>query len=234
MAGRAGTGAGADAGAGADERYKGILREHTNSERLQFFSDAVFAIALTLLVLEIAVPEIEHPTNLELNDSLLQLIPKFYAYVLSFGVIAINWAGHHRKFAVTKDYDGGTIWIDLLLLFLVAFLPFPTALFSDYPGYETPVILYSLVVASISLVQYWLWAYAYRRGFLDERIDLSIYRMVRARLLVVPIVFLLSIPIALLPFDEAPYFAMYFWIIIWPANIVTERVTGGRAAARFL
>ncbi|RFA08795.1 hypothetical protein B7R54_05800 [Subtercola boreus] len=213
-----------------NDRYRGILKSVGNTERLQYFSDAVFAIALTLLVLEIALPEIQDPTNLTINEGLLDLWPKFLAYALSFGVIAINWAGHHRKFAVTTGFDAGVVWIDLLLLFLIAFLPFPTSLLSDYPGYVTPVILYAAIVSAISLVQFWLWSYAYRKSFLDERIDRSIYRMVRADLLVVPVVFIVSIPIALLPFDWAAFAAMYFWIVTWPANIVIGRLRARTSA----
>ena len=214
------------------ERYREILKSNGSTDRLEYFSDAVFAIALTLLVLDIVVPELDDPTNLQLNQSLLQLFPKLLAYALSFGVIAINWAGHHRKFAVTVDFDGGLVWINLLLLFLVALLPFPTALLSDYPGYVVPVILYSAIVSSISLVQFWLWSYAYRKSFLDERIDLPIYRMIRANLLVVPAVFLVAIVIAPLPFDWAAQAAMYFWILVWPISVFVGRSRRFRLPAK--
>jgi uncharacterized membrane protein len=217
----------------ADDRYKALLAEDTNTDRLQFFSDAVFAIAMTLLVIEITVPVLVDPTNQQLDAAVADLFPKFLAYAISFGVIAINWAGHHRKFSVTRRFDGRVVWINMLLLFLIAFLPFPTSLLSNYAGRIVAVVMYASVVSAISLVQFWMWSYTYRKGFLDERVDVGIYRLIRRNLLVVPVIFLASIPIAFIPGSEVisgGTVAMFFWALVGPVSRVVGRFD--RSSAR--
>ncbi|UFS60875.1 TMEM175 family protein [Subtercola endophyticus] len=209
-----------------NERYQGVLRDTMKTERLQYFSDAVFAIALTLLVLEITVPILagDNPSNADITVAVAALWPKLLAYVISFVVIGVNWTGHHRKFAVMTRIDGTIIRIDLLLLFLIAFVPFPTALLSDYLGDATPVIVYAATVSAISLVQLWMWVYAYKQRYLNARIDGAMYRMIGRNLLVVPVVFVLSIPVALLPFDEAGLVAMCFWVLSIPLGVAVGRL----------
>ena len=103
--------------------------EHNRElERILFFSDAVFAIAITLLVLNIEVPDI--PQDLvaeELPGQLLGLWPKYLSYVVSFLVILIFWISHHTIFSNIRGYDRVLIWLSSLFLMFVAFLPFPTA-----------------------------------------------------------------------------------------------------------
>ncbi len=207
-----------------DDRYRKILEGRVSTERVAFFSDAVFAIAMTLLVIDIAVPELAHPTEGGLAAAVLGQWQKFMAYGISFIVIAINWNGHHRKFSVLRRVDGTLIAINLLLLFFIAFLPYPTSLFSAYPGMITSVVFYAAVVSIISLVQYWMWSYSYRKGMLDTAIDVDVYRLIRRNLLVVPVVFLLSIPLAFVPESlGGAYWAMYFWIINWPVSGIVGR-----------
>ena len=103
--------------------------------------------------------------------AVVELFPYFLAHTISCGIIALDGAGHHRKFSVTRRFDGGVVWITMVLLLLIAFLPFPTSLLSNYPGRIVPVALYASVVSAISLVQFWLWSHTYRRVFFDERID---------------------------------------------------------------
>lgn len=113
-------------------------REEFQVERIAFFSDAVFAIAITLLVLEIKVPHIE-PGSGEAGAvrALLQEGLKILGFFLSFVVVGTYWAAHHRLFRWVKSYDRQLVWRDLWLLLGVSFIPFPTAFFSEYPAYRT-------------------------------------------------------------------------------------------------
>jgi len=104
------------------------MRERTEDsrelDRIVFFSDAVFAIAITLLVLDIQVPEIpERLVDERLPERLLELWPKYLSYVLSFLVILMYWMAHHSTFTAIKRYDRGLIWLNSLFLMCVAFLP---------------------------------------------------------------------------------------------------------------
>ena len=104
------------------------MRERTEDsrelDRIVFFSDAVFAIAITLLVLDIQVPEIlERLVDERLPERLLELWPKYLSYVHSFLVILMYWMAHHSTFTAIKRYDRGLIWLNSLFLMCVAFLP---------------------------------------------------------------------------------------------------------------
>jgi uncharacterized membrane protein len=205
--------------------YDRFLGTGNSTERLQFFSDAVFAIAMTLLVIDIAVPTVSQSiSDAKLDTVLWKAIasewPHFFAYAISFAVIGVNWVGHHRKFAITRAYDGGLLSRNLFFLFFIAFVPYPTSLISEYGPAIPAIVFYASVVAILSLLQFWLWSYSYRKGFLDEKVDLGMYRYVRRNLLVVPVVFLVSIPIAFL---FGGIWTMYFWILNWPVSAIVGR-----------
>jgi uncharacterized membrane protein len=220
-----------------NRQYDLMLGRGSNSDRLQFFSDAVFAIAMTLLVIDITVPVVRNvasTTNAQLNAELWTAVgaqwPQFLAYAISFWIIGINWVAHHRKFTVTRRFDGRLITINLVLLFFIAFVPYPTSLLSEYGGAIPAIVLYTAVVSIISLLQTALWVYSYRHGLLDERVDLGMYRYIRRNSLVVPVVFLLSIPVGLL---FGGVWAMFFWILNWPlSRIVGNYEPRAKDAAR--
>ena len=135
-------------------------REHRDPlglERLVFFSDAVMAIAITLLVLEIKVPEIEAgAATSELVRQVTGLLPKYLGYLTSFWVIGLYWISHHRIFRYVQDYDAGLLRLNLLVLFFIAFVPFPTALLFEYPARWITVALYAGTLAAIGLSMVWL------------------------------------------------------------------------------
>jgi uncharacterized membrane protein len=197
-------------------RYARLLARGEGIERIQFFSDAVFAIAMTLLVLEIRLPELDgDPTWRDIGA----LWPQFFAYALSFAIIGVNWVTHHRKFLVIVRFDGRLMLINLVLLGFVALLPFPTSVVADY-GDNTPVVvLYAANVGIITLLQLWLWVHAYRAG-LTQNLDQDVYRLVRRNLYPVPIVMGASIVVAFF----APIAAMFMWVLIWPLSVLSDRL----------
>ncbi|MBK4347205.1 TMEM175 family protein [Lacisediminihabitans changchengi] len=205
-----------------NKEYDRFLRNGTNTDRLQFFSDAVFAIAMTLLVIDIAVPTISKSvSDAQLDGALWRALgeewDQFLAYGISFWVIAVNWAGHHRKFRLIGSYDQRLITANLALLFFIAFVPFPTSLISEYAGAMPAIVLYATVVSVISGLQWYLWFYAHRAGFLAPEVTEGMYRYVSRNYISVPLVFLLSIPVGYL---FGGVWAMFFWILNWPASIL--------------
>ncbi|MDD5254554.1 MAG: TMEM175 family protein [Candidatus Omnitrophica bacterium] len=116
--------------------------------RVETFSDGVFAIIVTLLILEIKVPDIQEPGSvLALRDSLTALLPKFVSWVISFLTICIVWMNHHRLFDMFKGINVGLFWLNVNLLLWVCFVPFPTALMGDYPRNPLAVAFYGAVMA---------------------------------------------------------------------------------------
>jgi TMEM175 potassium channel family protein len=130
--------------------------------RILALSDGVFAIAITLLILEIAVP----PTtgDADLSKALLGLWPRYLAYVLSFVVIARFWVTHHLAFRLIARYDAVLVWLNLLLLMFVAFLPFPTAVLGEHNGSPPAAVLYGAAVALAGAASAGYWWYASGRG----------------------------------------------------------------------
>lgn len=125
-------------------------------ERLVFFSDAVFAIAITLLVIEIHPPHLHFGAPIgEWLQALAALSPGLTGFVISFFVIGAFWAGHHRAFAFARHWDERLIGPNLLVLFAIAALPFFTALSSSNPTARLPVMLYCgwLLLAGLANVR---------------------------------------------------------------------------------
>lgn len=133
-------------------------------ERLILFTDAVFAIAITLLVIEIRVPELHHATEADAVQGLLRLIPKFIGFFISFFVIAVYWVAHHRIFRFVRRLNTGLIWINLFFLLGIVLMPFTTAYQSEYSLLRTPWILYSLNIIVVGLMQVRLQAYLRNRA----------------------------------------------------------------------
>src|SRR5215467_6357238 len=115
--------------------------------RILALSDGVFAIAITLLILEIAIPATTSDAGLP--KALLELWPRYLAYVLSFAVIARFWVTHHLAFRLIGRYDAGLVWLNLVLLMLVAFLPFPTAVLGEHNGSPAAAVLYAAAVIQV-------------------------------------------------------------------------------------
>jgi uncharacterized membrane protein len=120
--------------------------------RVEAFSDGIFAIIITLLVLEIKVPHIEdHNSTGALITSLLKLFPKFISWIISFFTVAVIWVNHHKLFKQFRQLDHGIFWWNALLLLWTSFIPFPTAVMGDYPGNITSVVLYGSVMALMAM-----------------------------------------------------------------------------------
>jgi uncharacterized membrane protein len=124
-------------------------------ERLVFFSDAVFAIAITLLVIEIHPPELPNDaSNAEHWRALAHLAPSFVGYLVSFLVIGIFWMGHHRAFALARHYHPPVLKWNLGLLGVIAFMPFLTAYLSTYSNAsaQVPAVMYCIFMFLAALL----------------------------------------------------------------------------------
>jgi hypothetical protein len=120
--------------------------------RVLTFSDGVFAIAMTLLVVEIAIPHLRHGGDEgELGRALGDLIPSFVSFAISFAVIGRYWFAHHDFFARLGAVDARLIGINLVYLGFIAFLPFPTGLLGNYFENALSVAVYAATVAAVSL-----------------------------------------------------------------------------------
>ena len=197
-------------------------------DRVIFFSDAVFAIAITLLAVNLRVPE---HGQIHAGKVLSAAEPEIRGFAISFVVIAFFWVGHHQVFRYITALDRQLIALNLLFLGTIAFLPYPTDLLSSVPSSQSgAVIFYAACGALAGLVEAAIWLYASSRKNLTSPDIAEVKTFFLLRILRVPVVFLLSIPIAIF----APVYALYFWILIWisalvinhyaPATTETEQV----------
>ena len=193
-----------------------IPRSQAGLERIAFFSDAVIAIAITLLALEIRLPD--QVTSLSnLTAVLLALTPRYLSFFISFFVIGLFWMSYHRVFEYIHTYDSGLIWINLVFLFLVAFVPFPTIVLGRFPAELPSVVLYAAIMVSLSLVRIWFWWYVYYRAKLVRpQTDPRAGRYEFLRALWTAGIFGISIVIAF----WSPGWAMGCWSLLLPITIM--------------
>ena len=182
-------------------------------ERIVFFSDAVMAIAITLLILEVRLPE--GLAAADVGRKVLALWPRYLGYFVSFWVIALYWVAHHRCFLYIRSYDRPLIYLNFLFLLFIAFMPFPTGLLFSHPALIASVALYAGTAAAMGLSLALLWVYAARHRFLLPGLSRPLLRDIRLNLLLPPLVFLLTIGVAFL--DTAA--AMYAWLLLVPLYV---------------
>jgi uncharacterized membrane protein len=120
-----------------------------SKQRLEAFSDGVYAIVITLLILDIRIPEVQ-PTAL--GAALVRMLPQVFTYVLSFFVVGLYWFAHHRVSNQVKQIDGTFIWLNLIWLLFVSVMPFPAALLGRYPLQRIPIAIYGidLILANVT------------------------------------------------------------------------------------
>ncbi|KTG30962.1 TMEM175 family protein [Haloferax profundi] len=193
-------------------------REQEETDRLLALSDGVIAIAITLLVLEITVPEIPpgRPVSI-LSNLVFEQWHEFFAYVLSFLVIGFYWVLHRRIFLYIEAHDKGVVWLNLLFLLMVAFVPYGTSLFSTYPT-QFGVMFYAGILALTGLTLTLLWSYASRHDILEEGLTSTLVVLEGARFLASPLVFVFSIVIA--NFDTT--LAILSWLLLLPINGILQ------------
>lgn len=205
-----------------DTRHTPATVPYDDPERMVFFSDAVFAIAMTLLVLDLKPSLPPEPDRHMFEAALLERLPGLIAFVISFVVLAGAWLTHHNRFRHVSRYDGRLLGMNLALLFLVAFTPVPTALvFARTGGSPWAAVLYAATLGLLFGVLELQWAYAHRHGFLDGPEGERAYRRGAGATVPVAAVFLLSVPIALLAGER---WATASWALIAPVMVVAHRL----------
>ncbi len=199
-------------------------------ERVVFFSDAVYAIAITLLVIDLRVPDLPGDASTQaIADALLRLAPRFYAFALSFAVIGTYWLTHWRRFQLIERVNQRLVVINLLLLGSVVFIPFPTSLIAQF-GDSLSTGFYAIAVATTGLLSSAEWLYAERAGLIDRRLSNATIRHYLARGLVVPLIFLASLVVLVLFGARATQLS---WLAMPFISAIVTRRFGRRASLQF-
>lgn len=185
-------------------------RPGLSSKRIEAFSDGVFTVAITLLVLGIAVPVL---TPLEVSEggllpALLALWPKFLVYVVSYFIIGIFWSAHHIMFHYIQRSDRMLLWLNLVFLLMISFLPFPVALIGQYSRDMTAIILYGSTLFLAGFFFALIWLYATREHRLVAKdLDPKIITLGMKVILLAPITY--GIALLLAPINPLYSLALY-------------------------
>lgn len=219
-----GTGPGGGA-AGAHSRpafYDLARAGNLEYDRVLFFSDAVFAIAITLLVVDLP-SRAPQTGQVHAAAAIEEAFPRILSFGISFAVIGLFWMGHHGVFRQIVALDRPLIVANLLFLGAIAFLPYPTSLLSLANSQAASTILYAASAGFAGLAELVLWLHAtHTPGLVSPVVSARLRRYVTLRLLRMPLVFLLSIPVAV----AVPSAGAYVWIAIAAAGFALRRWHG--------
>jgi len=197
-------------------------------ERLVFFSDAVFAIAITLLIIEVRLPALpEDPTDDDILAALRATLPSIFAYVLSFATIGLYWLSHWRRWRYIARVNERVVALNLLLLGLVAFIPFPTALIGEQGDHVSVVIIYALALSAAGIAGPVTWLYAWRSGLTIPTVTPLFAQLSAIRGFAVPVVLLGSL--LFLPIVGTSGVEM-MWLLIAPVQLSMNRFVRARTA----
>lgn len=195
--------------------------------RMEALIDGIFAVALTLLVLDIKLPDgVTFANNRELWNHLVELERHFVIYTISFVVIGIYWVAHHVQFHYVRFTDRRLIWINMLFLLLISFLPFATDLVGDHEDLTLPVEIYGVTLLLISALSYLHLRYLSRHPYLaTAELNSVAVRLLRRRIAVFALLPLLSMVVAL----YNTRFALFVYILIVTAHFLPGRIDEYRA-----
>ena len=190
-------------------------------DRVVFFSDAVFAIAMTLLALTLSLPA--GTTDAGVARALHKAIPSMLTYALSFAVIAVYWLAHHRMFRYIRRIDGTLLMLNLATLGAIAFVPFPTSVLGQHGNTTAAVVFYAATMGALGGLFSAFWIYATHKGrFIRAETPPMFVNHALWRAVTIPVVFVASIPIAF----ADPHAAKLFWLVIVVVRLLLRRRFG--------
>jgi uncharacterized membrane protein len=189
------------------EESRAPVRESVEFARIVAFTDGVFAIAITVLVLGIDVPaQLPHD---DVHEFLVDSWPQLFAYFLSFAVIGRFWISHHETFRTLHDFDRRLLVINLVYLSLIVLIPFPTDLLGEYGSEADAVVLYAFLIGSASLLNWLMLRSALHNGHVAPAMRPAATKL-SGGALGAALVFYASIPIALV----TPVGGQLFWLAL--------------------
>jgi uncharacterized membrane protein len=191
-------------------------------DRVVTFTDAVFAIAMTLLVVEIGVPEriageVDDPAAL--LDALGDKAPLVFAFFLGCYVIGSYWVAHHRLMSWIGAVDRGFIGLTVVYLSFVALLPFPTGVLGEFGQNPVSVVAFAINMGAVSTMEAVLTAHARRRRLFREEWPADVYRWYLRASLSPVLLFAISLPVAFVN----PWLAIGLWFLAIPLGVLLNR-----------
>jgi len=161
-----------------DQKKSAIDVGEVPTNRLEALVDGVFAIAMTLLVLSIRIPDLANPTAGDLFSQLVVLWPTILSFIISFIILGMFWVAHHTEFRFIKKLDHKLIWLNIFYLLFVSLLPFSAELLGRYPYNQAAVIVYGIHLMLMVLIHYFMWQHAsHHKDLVVEDLDPRINKL---------------------------------------------------------
>lgn len=196
-------------------------------ERVILFSDAVFAIAITLLVIEIKVPSMHDgiANEADLLKAILHLAPRFLGFLISFVLVGMYWTRHHALFGYVVRYTAKLLWLNLFFLLSVVLMPFSTGIFGEYSTpstiqYITPLAFYALNLCYSGFMLFLLWRYVGNpvNKVSDDSLTPEITQAAKTRAVAISAVFALAVPVAFINGYAARYVPLLIPLVLKLVN----------------
>jgi uncharacterized membrane protein len=204
-------------GEGGDSKQKGSLSTH----RLLGLSDGVFAIVMTILIIDLKFPQMDRlATSISLASEILGMWHRFEIYVVVFLTIGAFWIWHHIQFHFIRRSDQFLIWVNIVFLMMVSLLPFSTMLLGDHLEHDVTAMIFGLNLVLCTMLLYINWRHATRRYLLvDPDLDYNIICWERSRLIIIVGGFLAAFIISV--------FSMKMGMLLYLLTVMFQRVLLG-------
>lgn len=196
------------------------IKKEFQLERMILFSDAVFAIVITLMAIEIKIPESVELTDRTLTKEMAHLIPTVLAYIVSFGFIGTIWYQHLKMFSLLKDYDKGLVVRNMILLFFIGLFPFSATIITRAKGQMLPFFMYLFMILFCVIAQYILYHYIVNNPSIRLNTDLTEHKTDLHKRKIAVISFSVSAVLILITYNAIPDPNLknisMLWMMIFP------------------
>ncbi len=197
------------------------FNQYMDTKRLETLVDGIFAIAMTLLVLGLAVPQINGPlSNEAVTNAIFNIIPNFISFVVSFLLLAIFWKIHHRIFKQINLMNGTLLWINVIWLLFIVLVPFSATLTGDYGQFTISNVIFNLNMLGIASLLYLNWHYADYKNFIEEKVDADQIAFTK----IVNFSFILIAVLALALSFVIPEYSQTVYIIMLPMEMIIKAI----------
>lgn len=197
-----------------------------NKNRLEAFSDGVFAIAITLLILNVKVPDAHNISNSQLNHILIAAAPKLLSFAFSFLVIGVFWVAHHRIFSFAKVVNTPLVWLNIVYLMFIALIPFPASILADNFFLPSTILLYTGTLFVIAMMHFLLLEYIIQNEDIKhEALTKEVYRSAVKTAIIGPVCYILAAASCLISAYLSLFFisfALFFYIFISGRNKMSK------------
>lgn len=136
--------------------------------RLEAFSDGVFSIVITLLILDVKIPDREHITNGQLIESLQAALPNVITFIFTFLIVGVFWVAHHRIFGLVRVVDPKLLWLNIFYLMFIVLIPFPASILARHPLLQVSILIYSTTLLLVGFFHFIFIRYLYKHPELHE------------------------------------------------------------------